>query len=77
MKRIAIEYQKYLAFLLSKPSYFIQFEMRYPVVIFNKAMPYFEQNSSYMTSQKVNKCNELEIDNIMVQYTKILNFCVK
>ena len=32
LKKIAIEYQKYLAFLLSKPNYFFQFAMGYPVV---------------------------------------------
>ena len=28
---MAIEYHEYLYFLLSKPNYFIQFEMGYPV----------------------------------------------
>ena len=31
MKKIAIEYQKYFSFLLSKPNYFFQFAMGYPV----------------------------------------------
>ena len=33
MKKNAIEYTKYFAFLLSKPNYFFQFAMGYPVYV--------------------------------------------
>ena len=36
LEKNAIEYQKYLSFLLSKPNYFIQFAMGYPVLSLDK-----------------------------------------
>ena len=39
MKKSALEYQKYLSFLLSEPNYLSQYEMRHPVHILCDSIP--------------------------------------